>query len=97
MDYSGVLKLRPSVPGLSNGTVSVRLLEPGEDRTEPGSNVMTISLDELGRIFIADDMLKMDLLLQLSVTKSDGSIEGSISVPLISVVDKAREGNFCQV
>lgn len=97
MEYSGVLKLRPTVPGLSSGAVAVRLLEPGEDRGEHGSNVMNIALDELGRIFIADDMLKMDLTLQLSVLKSEGASEGSISVPLAALVDKAREGSFCQV
>ena len=82
--------------GIVGGSVSIRLIEPEEDRADVGVNNMTIAFGETGKIFTSDQMLEMGLFIQFAVLRIDGTPEGYISMPLRSIVDKVKEGAFSQ-
>ena len=94
MDFSGQLKVKPSMAGVIGGSMAIRLIEPEEDRAETGVNNMTISFGETGKIFTSDQMLDMGLFVQFAVLKIDGTPEGYISMPLKTIVSKVKESPF---
>ncbi len=93
MDFNCTLYVRSFLHELP-GKIKMRLIER-KSLGRGDSNCMEIEEGDTGKVFIAEEMKKLDLLLQLSLRR-DGESLGSISASLNEVLEKAREGTFLQ-
>lgn len=93
MDFNCTLYVR-SFLHETPGRIKMRLVER-KSLGRSNTNCMEIEEGDTGKIFVAEEMKKLDLLLQLTLQRGDECL-GSISASLNEVVDKAREGSFMQ-
>jgi hypothetical protein len=93
MDFNCTLYLRSFLQE-EPGRIKIRLVER-ESLGRGNTNCMEIEEGDTGKIFVAEEMKRLDLLLQLSLQRGAESL-GSISASLNEVLEKAREGSFLQ-
>ena len=93
MDFTCTLYVRTFL-GEAPGRIKVRLIER-KSLGRGSSNCMEVEEGDTGKVFVAEEMKQLDLLLQLSLQRGSENL-GSISASLNEVLEKAREAAFLQ-
>ena len=93
MDFNCTLYVRTFLHE-TPGRIRMRLVER-KSLGRGNANCMEIEEGDTGKIFVAEEMKQLGLLLQLTLLRGEECL-GSISAGLNEVLEKAQEGSFLQ-